>query len=147
MNLGFWNCPLPAISELDSMRMLARGLGDARDCLTSPLLLGLYPGNLEEKDPWKLERQLLMPSFFSSSGKRRGQWSTSTGSDLRIWSSASPAPRHSQPWSVAPMATPIHPRSVFFIVFFFLVIKKYSVSACSDKALWAETGPCESWWT
>lgn len=69
MTLGFWNCLLPAVSELDSMRVLARGPGDARDFLTSPLLLGLYPGNLEEKDPWKLERQLLMPSFFHPQAK------------------------------------------------------------------------------
>lgn len=37
--------------------------------------------------------------------------------------------------------------SFLHCLFFFFVIKKYSVSARSDKALWAEMGPCESRWT
>lgn len=79
-------------------------------------LFGLCPGKLGER-PMRTGALVNFFSLFPISGKRRGMWPTNIGLDLRIWSSASPALWHSQPWSAAPMATPTHPRSVTFVFF------------------------------
>lgn len=129
------------------MRVLARGLGDALDCLTSPLLFGPYPGNLEEKDPWKLKRQLLMPSFFHPQAKEGDSGPQALGRTFQSGQvQALPCgPVSHGLWLRWPH---LHIQGQFSsLSFFFFVIKKYSVSARSDKALWAEMGPCESQWT
>ena len=128
------------------MRVLARGPGDARDCLTSPLLLGLYPGNLEEKDPWKLERQLLMPSFFHPQAKEGDSGPQALGRTFES-GQVQALPRGTVSHGLWLRWPHLYIQGQFSsLSFFFLVIKKYSVSACSDKALWVEMGPCESWW-
>jgi hypothetical protein len=104
--------------------------------------LALYSGNLDGK-PMRTKLQLTYPLFFSFLGKRRGMWSTNTGLDLRIWSSASPVLWHSQPWSAGLMAIPTHPRLVF-ILFFFVVENTPSLlvkSQCPKKGL-SSSGSC-----
>lgn len=58
--------------------------------------------------------------LFSSIGKRRGVWLTSTGLDLRIWLNASLAPWRSQRWSAGLTATRTRPR---LVLLFCLIIK------------------------
>lgn len=144
MNLGFWNCLLPAVSELDSMRVLTRGFGDGLDCLTSPLLFGLYSGNLEEKDPWKLEHQLLMPSFFHPQAKEGDCGPQALGRTFKsgqVQALPSGTVSHGL-WLRWPH---LYIQGQFSsLSFFFFLSSKSTVSACTDKALWAETGPCES---
>lgn len=93
------------------------GLQDAPGCLTSPCveLFGLSPGNRQERHVGTGAAVNLSPLFLFL-GRRRGPWPTNTGLALRIWSSASPAPRHSRPWSAALTATPTRPRLVALVV-------------------------------
>lgn len=110
-------------------------------------LFGLCPGNLG-KSPLRTGALVNLFPLFPISGKRRGMWPTNTGLDLRIWSSASPALWHSQPWSAAPMATPTHPRSVTFVFFdinntpCLLILTSLSVQTGTAVWISVDFGPC-----
>lgn len=112
---GLWNRIVHSVSELEQTAL--PGLQDAPGCLTSPCveLFGLSPGNRQERHVGTGAAVNLSPLFLFL-GRRRGPWPTNTGLALRIWSSASPAPRHSRPWSAALTATPTRPRLVALVV-------------------------------
>lgn len=128
------------------MRVLTRGLGDALDCLTSPLLFGLYSGNLEEKDPWKLAHQLLMPSFFHPQAKEGDRGPQALGRTFES-GQVQALPHGTVSHGLWLRWPHLYIQGQFSSLSFFCVSSRSTVSACSDKALWAETGPCESRWT